>query len=235
MKVSVILPTYNERENISKLIHSILKLVKYPLEIIVVDDDSPDGTWKVVEKIKRRNKKIRLLRRVGKRGLASAIVDGVSLSKGNIIVWMDCDLSMPPELIPELIKTLKEHDVAIGSRYIKGGKDERKFLRVLTSRVINLLASLFLGFEIKDYTTGFVATKKAVLNNVIFSSKGHGEYCIEFLYKCNKNGYKVKEIPYTLVERKKGRTKTLINIFNFFKIVMIYCLTTLRLKIQGYR
>jgi len=122
--------------------------------------------------------------------------------------WMDCDFSMPPEIIPKLIDSLKDYDVAIGSRYVKGGKDNRTFVRILTSKIINLLACIFLDVGIKDYTTGFVAAKRRVLDKVKFLPKGHGEYCIEFLYKCSKGGFRIKEIPYSFVDRKRGNSKT---------------------------
>lgn len=93
--VSVILPTYNEKENIKRLISEILENMGKNVEILVVDDDSPDGTWKIVEDMAKENNNIILLRRMNKRGLTSALTDGIKLAKGNIIAWMDTDLSMP--------------------------------------------------------------------------------------------------------------------------------------------
>jgi dolichol-phosphate mannosyltransferase len=232
MKVSIVLPTYNERENIGELIDSLTKIVKYPKEIIVVDDNSPDETWKVVERIQKKNKDVKLLRRIGVRGLASAIADGISTSNGNIIVWMDCDLSMPPKLVPELIKALKEYDVAIGSRYVSGGKDKRNLIRVLTSKAVNLFAGIFLGFEVKDYTTGFFAVKRNVLDKIKFSTEGYGEYSIDVLYKAKKYGFKIKEIPYIYVSRKKGKTKTSSSIFTLLKYGILYCLSILKLRLM---
>lgn len=233
-KISVILPTYNEKNNIGKLINSILKIIKQPLEIIVVDDNSPDKTWKIVEKIKKKNNNVKLLRRMDKKGLASALYDGISLSRGNIIVWMDCDFSHPPELIPKLIDSMDSYDIIIASRYVKNGGDERSFIRVLTSRAINLFANVFLTSGIKDYTTGFVATKRNALNKIKFSPRGYGEYCIEFLYESYKNGLKIKEIPYTFYSRKFGKTKTISNIFQLLRHGIIYSLTIFRLKFNDY-
>src|SRR3989344_7640290 len=130
--ISVILPTYNEKGNIVKLINSILSNVKN-CEIMVVDDNSPDLTWKDVQKIKKKN--VKLIRRIKEKGLASAISRGIEESKGNVIVWMDCDLSHPPSLIPELVKKLNKYDIAVASRYVNGGADKRKFIRVFTSRI----------------------------------------------------------------------------------------------------
>ncbi len=122
-KISVILPTYNERENIGRLVERIFRSVNDSLQIIVVDDDSPDGTWKVVQEIAERDNRVRLLRRVGRRGLRSALVEGISLAQGEIVVWMDCDFSMPPEIVPHLVREIGAFDIVIGSRYVEGGKD----------------------------------------------------------------------------------------------------------------
>ena len=96
-KVSVILPTYNEKDNIPLLISEIFRQLPYETEIIVVDDDSPDGTWQVVEEMAKENQNLRLLRRVDKKGLVSALNDGIAVSEGDVVAWMDSDLSMPPE------------------------------------------------------------------------------------------------------------------------------------------
>lgn len=232
MFTSIILPTYNERDNIGKLIKSILKIVEHLKEIIVVDDDSPDRTWEIVKKIQRRNKKVRLLRRIGKRGVASAIYDGICLSKGDVILWMDCDFSMPPQLIPKLIESLNDYDVAIGSRYVKGGKDDRKFVRVLTSKIINLFASILLGFKIRDYTTGFVAAKRHVINKVKFLSEGHGEYCIEFLYKCIKKNFRIKEVPYSFTNREKGKSKTSEYVFSILTYGIWYIIRIIKVRFR---
>jgi dolichol-phosphate mannosyltransferase len=228
--ISIILSTYNERKNIEKLITFISRVVKQPMEIIVVDDDSPDRTWEIVEKIKRKNKKVKLLRRAHKGGLGSAILDGISLSKGDVVVWLDCDFSHPPEIIPKLIEELNGYDIAIGSRYVEEGGDEREFIRVLTSRMINLFANIFLGFDVKDYTTGFVAAKRHVLNKVKFSPEGHGEYCIEFLYLSKKSGFRIKEIPYVNALRRTGESKASPNILVFLRQGINYCLKVVDLK-----
>jgi dolichol-phosphate mannosyltransferase len=120
--LSVILPTYNEKDNIELLIRAVLRYTPRRTEIIVVDDDSPDGTWRLVGRLAKKAKNIRLLRRTEERGLTSALRDGIRLSRGRVCVWMDCDLSMPPEKIPELLgKVQKGYDIAIGSRYLRGG------------------------------------------------------------------------------------------------------------------
>ena len=137
VKVSVILPTYNEKENIEALLSEVVENVEPKPEMIVVDDYSPDGTWRIVEKIASRSPNVKLIVRKGRRGLATAIAEGVEHSTGEIIVWMDCDFSQPPQLIPRLIEALSESDVAVASRYVKGGGMHYSPSRTFTSRLIN--------------------------------------------------------------------------------------------------
>jgi dolichol-phosphate mannosyltransferase len=220
-KVSVIFPSYNESDNIIEAIRRVSRSLGNDLyEIIVVDDNSPDETWKIVENIK--NPKYKVIRRMKERGLASALTRGIENAKGNIIVWMDCDLGLPPEDVPRLVQKLKDYDVAIGSRYVKGGEDTRPVFRVFASILINLFASLVLGFKVRDYTSGFVAVRKEVLNKVKFSKKGFGEYFIEFAYKCVKNNFKVIEVGYRYTSRKGGISKSDGNLFTLLKYGMQY-------------
>ena len=155
--VSVILPTYNESMNIDSMVDSIRKNVKNA-EIIVSDDNSPDKTWEIAKKIKN----VKVIRRLKNKGVGPSIWDGIKIAKGDIIVWMDADLTMPSELIPKMIKALDNYDIVVGSRYVRGGGDKRSFLRVLTSRMINLFANIILNFRVLDYDSGFVAVKKEV-------------------------------------------------------------------------
>jgi len=105
--VSVVLPTYNERDNIYPLIQALLNhLADASPEIIVVDDDSPDGTWQVVAEVAAQDERVRLLRRLDERGLTSAIAAGIEQARGDIVVWMDCDFSMPPEVVPRLVAAI---------------------------------------------------------------------------------------------------------------------------------
>ena len=214
--ISVILPTYNEKDNIKEMIKQLLYYLKKDVEIIVSDDNSPDGTWKIVEDISKKNKQVKLIRRFKNKGVGPSIMDGIKKAKGRYIAWMDCDLTMPPSLLPKMVSLLKDYDVVVGSRYAKGGKDDRSFVRVATSRLINWFANIVLNFKIKDYDSGFVAAKSEVLKDVKFNPKGHGEYCIEFLYKCTRKGYKVKEIGYVFTERKLGESKTAQYVYSVF-------------------
>ena len=220
-KVSVIFPSYNESENIVEAIKRVSKsLGKQLYEVIVVDDNSPDETWKIVQNM--RNPKYKVIRRMKERGLASAIARGVDEAKGNVVVWLDCDLGIPPEIIPRLVEKLKYYDVATGSRYVKGGKELRSWWRAQLSIMINKFAQLVLGYYFKDYTSGFAAVKKEVLNKIKLSKEGFGEYFIEFIYKSIKSGYKVTEVGYVYGTRKGGISKSDSNLFVLLKYGIQY-------------
>ncbi len=228
--VTIILPTYNEKDNIEDLIKAIQRSLGSSVEIIVVDDDSPDKTWQVVGKLTNEN--VRLLRRLDQRCLTTAIADGISLSKGEIVGWMDCDFSMPPEKLPALVESLNEYDIAIGSRYVEGGKDDRStLLGIISSKIINYCTKHILDPSITDYTTGFVVAKKKVFKEIDLRGD-YGEYCIDFLYRALKKGFKVKEIPYKCIPRKLGESKTAPDLITFFKRGTKYIKTVIRLRFQ---
>jgi dolichol-phosphate mannosyltransferase len=214
--VSVILPTYNERDNIKDLICDILSQIKETIEIIVVDDNSPDHTWKIAEDIKNPN--VKVIRRINERGLATAIARGIREAKGDVISWMDADKCMPPAVLAQMLKNIGEYDIVLGSRYIEDGKDARNFFRRLTSRIINGFSRLLLGAGVKDWDSGFIALKRAVLERVAFPARGYGDYFIEFIYRCRRKGFKIKEVPYTFTERQKGSSKTAPTFLEFLKL-----------------
>jgi dolichol-phosphate mannosyltransferase len=211
--ISIILATYNESENILEVIQAIFASMREPVEIIVVDDDSPDQTWKIAMEL--NDQRVKVIRRVNTRGLASAINRGIIESQGEIIGWMDADMCHPPTLLPSMLEALASCDVVIGSRYVNGGKDDRAPSRVLTSRLINRLANIVLGYSILDYDSGFILMRRKVLNYVSLTPTGYGAYFIDFLYACCRKGLKVVEIPYTFTERKKGVSKSNVNLLQF--------------------
>lgn len=228
--LSIILPTYNESENIIDLIDAICKHAGFPLEIIVVDDDSPDLTWKIARDY--NNPYVKVIRRTETRGLSTAIQKGLQGAKGDIVGWMDADMGMPPSALPEMIEALRSFDVVIGSRYIQGGKDMRGFTRVITSRMINCFAGIMLGFSIKDYDSGFIVLKRPVLDKVSFPAGGYGEYFIELVFRCKNAGFKIKEIPYTFRDREKGKSKTAATFFEFFKLGAGYILKIISIRFK---
>jgi len=219
-RVSIVLATFNERENVLATIGSLFAHLGDSIEVIVVDDDSPDGTWRLAQDLNDR--RVKVIRRVGTRGLASAFNRGILESRGEIIGWMDADMCMPPALLPGMIALLADHDVVVGSRYVAGGKDDRAPLRVFASRAINALATLVLGYGIRDYDSGFVVVKRSVFDKVSLIPTGYGAYFMEFLYTCRRKGLSVKEVPYVFRDRQKGISKSAPSLFRFFRTGLQY-------------
>jgi dolichol-phosphate mannosyltransferase len=233
-KVSVVLPSYNERENIEEAIDRITKSVGEKLEeIIIVDDNSPDETWKLVQELNKP--KVRLIKRINEKGLASALADGVAAAKGNVVVWMDCDLGLPPEDIPRLVEKLDKYDVAIGSRYAKNGKDLRPAWRAALSTALNIYSSLILGWEVRDYSSGFIAVHKPVTEEIKWDKKGFGEYFVEFAYKCVKKGFSVTEVGYEFKDRVKGTSKSSGDLSTLLKYGLQYGIKVLKVRFKGYK
>ena len=219
--VSVILPSYNERENIEEAVDRIsAALGDQLLEIIIVDDDSPDETWKLVKELNRE--KVNLIHRKEEKGLASALAAGVEKSSGDIVVWLDCDLGIPPEEIINLIQQLNIYDVSIGSRYVKNGSDSRAKWITISSKIVNILAQIMLTNEVKDYTSGFIALKRNVVDKIKINPQGFGEYFIEFVYRCIQEKYKIIEIGYAYGNRKGGVSKSSDNFIVFIKLGFNY-------------
>jgi len=233
LDLSIILPTYNEAENIALLIESILQEIEdKQFEIIVVDDNSPDGTWKIVQQLQEHNPSIRLIRRIGERGLASALQTGISSGQGKMILWMDCDFSHPPDLIPKMIRMAKKFDVVIASRFVEGGRSQYSPERTLASLLVSYFARTVLDPSVKDYTSGFVICYREVFDKVTLTGH-HGEYFIGFVYRCLKNGYKIKEIPYTCANRRFGESKTAPNFLALMAQGYSYGMEILRTRIFG--
>jgi dolichol-phosphate mannosyltransferase len=234
IQISVILPTYNEAENIIPLIQEILTQVPSESEIIVVDDDSPDRTWEAVEGLGKKEPRVRLLRRIGRKGLTSALQEGINLSKGQYVFWMDCDFSMPPDKIPELLKALEDHEIAMGSRYIPGGEEKgHSLMGSFLSRVICWLASLILNPAIKDFTSGYIGIRREVLKTLPLRGD-YGEYFIELIYKAYKKGYRIKEIPYRCLPRRSGESKTATHLWGYLKRGRKYLAAIIRLRLGLY-
>lgn len=219
-RISIVLATFNEQENILDTIASLFSHLGDFAEVIVVDDDSPDKTWHLAQELK--NPRVKVIRRVGTRGLASAFNRGILESQGQIVGWMDADMCMPPAMLPGMVALLDRYDVVVGSRYAPGGRDDRARLRVLASRLINGLATLVLGYGIKDYDSGFVVVRRSVFDRVSLIPTGYGAYFIEFLYTCRRKGLTVHEVPYTFRDRQKGISKSAPSLWRFFVTGMQY-------------
>ena len=212
--VSIIIPTYNESQNIINILKSIgSNLPKNLLtQAIIVDDNSPDGTGKIVEDYMKNLKKmanytIEVIHRKAKDGLGSAILNGIQHAKGDTIVVMDSDFSHPPQIIPKLIESVKKYqfDIAVASRYIKGGNIQGWSLkRKIMSKFATLIAKKGLGIDAKDPMSGFFAFKKNILNGLNIDAIGY-KILLEILVK-TKN-VTITEIPYTFQDREFGSSK----------------------------
>ncbi len=238
--VCTVLPTYNERDNIGPLIDGILDSAITPHMVLVVDDDSPDGTWQAVgDAVERWGARVALIRRQEEKGLTSAIQRGIdeamAVYGASIVTWMDCDLSMPPQDIPRLVRALVEEgvDVAVGSRWVAGGGDQAHGLMARTlSWIINHLAVLLLGRAVHDYTSGFVAAKAHVLQRIRLRGD-YGEYCIDFLHRAAKLGYRIQEVPYICVPRASGDSKTGADLWDYLAKGRPYLATIWRLRSES--
>ena len=227
-KISIILSTYNEAKVIENTINEILKHVKN-VEIIVVDDNSPDGTLEKVKKIKYPNLKTFSKK---SRGLAAALLTGLINSSGDVIGWIDSNQPSLVKKLPDMISKLDNYHMVILSRYIEGGGDQRKGLRILSSKIINFCCRLILDSEIKDYTSGMFTMKRSVLTDVVPISYGHGEFFIEFLYKAKKKGIKILEFPFTQPPDDEGTTKTAPNILRFIYLGFFYITRIILLRFR---
>jgi len=213
MKIFIMVPTYNEKENIKTLIDEILKLKIKNLHIVVVDDNSPDNTWKIVQQISKKNKNVHLLLRKSDKGRGSAGRDGFiyCLKHGaDIIVEMDADMSHNPKYILVMIKELKNADVILGSRRVKGSKEiGRSQFRRLVTLIANLYITWMLGIRVKDCNSGYRCFKREVLEKIKpekIESKGPS-IVQEVLFKTHLNKFRIKEIPITFINRTKGKSK----------------------------
>ncbi len=210
-KILICSPTYNESENIEIFCEKIFNINKN-FHLLVIDDNSPDRTYKIVEKLKFKYKNLYLLKRKKKLGLGSAIRDGMNYAlkkKYNALLTLDADLSHSPEEIPSLIYKLKSYDFIIGSRYISGGKSDYKGYRDLISRLANKLCRFILNMPFNEFTTSFrIYNRKClkVLKNASLKSDGYSAQ-IEFFYYVYIEGLRCVEVPINFKQRFKGDSK----------------------------
>jgi len=213
MKTYVMIPTYNERENIKTTIDNILKLKIKNLHIVVIDDNSPDGTWKIVQSISKKKKNVHLLLRKKNKGRGSAGKDGFiyCLKHGaKIIVEMDADMSHDPKYIPSMIDELKNVHLVLGSRRVKGSKEiGRGLIRRIITYFANIYIRILLGLKIKDCNSGFRCFKREALEGINPESiRSKGPSIVqEVLFKIHLKGFKIKEVPITFINRTKGKSK----------------------------
>ncbi len=213
MKTTIVVPTYNESENIRALTDALLKIPD--IHILFVDDNSPDGTGDMAEVLKSEtNGRVDVMHRPGKMGLGSAYIQGFQYAMNNgadVVGQMDADFSHPIEKIPEMLSLLPGCDFVIGSRYTKGGSlDERwPFWRKFLSGFGNFYARTILGLSIKDVTAGFKLWKKETLQGMPLERVRSNGYIfqVEMCYVATKLGYHAKETPIHFADRRWGTSK----------------------------
>jgi dolichol-phosphate mannosyltransferase len=234
MKIVVVIPTYNEAENIIRLLKDIFSQKIPGLEAVVVDDNSPDATAEKAEQAKKLFSGIHILKRPGKFGYGSSVIVGFkkALAIGaDLIISMDADFSHSPDDLPRLISAITEEnaDVVIGSRKIPGGKIEGwGWFRLFISETAQTLSRAILGLKPKDVTAGFRIYKRRVLESINMDEIKSNGYAFleEFLFKIQEKGFKIKEIPVIFKERTQGRSKLKIRDIKEF----LYFLLPFRFK-----
>ena len=236
MKISIVVPTYNESQNLPVLIDQLVNVFKeYKIDanIIIIDDNSPDGTGIVADELAEKNTSIHVINRDRKLGIGSAHIDGLKYAIEKIasdaVFTMDSDLSHDPECIPDFIKLcIKGCDVVVGSRYIENGEIENwPFHRKIISKGANFLASTVLGVNIHDMTTGYRCYTKKVIQTIDLDSiKSNGySFLEEILFRCAEKKFIICETPIVFHDRKHGKSK-----LSRYEMVK-FLITILRLKI----
>jgi dolichol-phosphate mannosyltransferase len=236
MKTSIILPTYNEKDNIVELIQAIFAALasdSLDFEVVVVDDNSPDGTAAAVERNFNGDGRVKLFVRTGERGLASAIRYGLDHSAGDILVFMDTDFNHDPAIIPQMIKFLEYYDIIIGSRFVMAGGMEDRF-RQFSSQIYNYAIRLLFGTPVHDNLSGFFSIYRDKLVSMDLDQiyYGYGDYFIRLLMVAHKRGYNMLEIPVFYRLRLHGHSKTqFLSIFSQYSRALL----VLRLKLWAGR
>lgn len=213
LRATVVLPTYNELANIVPLITEILdrgRQAGHELEVLVVDDNSPDGTAQAVSQAFAGEPAVRVVLRKNQRGLASAVYRGIQEAAMPVVALMDSDFNHHPRDLARLLSALPGNDMVLGSRYVPGGGMKTSRLRWLGSYAFNLYVRWLLGVHTRDNLSGFLVAKKETLltfgrQEVFF---GYGDYAIRLLYMAQQQGLRIKELPVVYEHRLGGESKT---------------------------
>lgn len=212
-KKLVIIPTYNEKDNIEKILNSIFALKIPDLDVLVIDDNSPDGTADIVRKLMEKNSRIHLLQRKGKLGLGTAYVEGFRYALQRdyqYIFEMDADLSHDPREIPNFLEAIKDADLVIGSRYLTGvNVINWPLMRLFISVMANKYTRVITGMPITDCTSGYKCFRRTVLESIPMDQVRSNGYSfqIEVHFKVWKRGFRIKEIPIIFYDRTVGSSK----------------------------
>jgi len=207
--ISLVIPTRNERDNIVPLLDAVCAVLSgHNFEVWIVDDDSPDLTWEVASTYANSHPEIFVLRRIGERGLSSAVVAGFMKATGDVLAVMDADLSHDPSLLPRLIDAVDAGaDMAVGSRRVPGGgADNWKWHRRKTSDVATALAKWWLAAPLSDPMSGYFALRRSVFESVSGAMQNEG-YKILLEIVCRARPKKIVELPYVFHDRRQGVSK----------------------------
>jgi dolichol-phosphate mannosyltransferase len=213
----VVIPTYNEAENLPLLVPRVLEQSPQ-IEVLVVDDDSPDGTGKVAASLGERDPRVHVLHRSAKTGLGSAYREGIAeaLELGaDLVVQMDADFSHPPDVLPIMLREIEDHDVVVGSRYLNGITVVNwPIERILLSYYGNWYVRKVTGLPITDTTGGFRCLRRSILERIgIEQIRAEGyAFQIEINYRCVKYGARIKEIPFFFLDRTRGSSKLTLRV-----------------------
>ena len=212
MKTLIIIPTYNEYENLSPLLENIFSYVPQT-DILIVDDNSPDGTGELVDRIALTDKRVHIIHRSGKLGLGTAYVTGFKYAIAHnydAAFEMDADFSHDPQYLPNFLTAIEDADLVIGSRYIPGGATPNwSIIRRLISGCGNIFARLVLGMPIHDCTAGYRCYRREVLERIdleSIESQGYG-FQVELAYRVMKGGFRIVETPIVFMDRRVGKSK----------------------------
>ena len=229
MQISIILPTYNEKDNIIKLVNELLKINKNRqpiIEIVIVDDNSPDKTYLICQKRYKNFDNIKVILRNNIRGLAYSIREGLENSKGDYLIVMDTDFTHDPKLIPKMLDQIEFHDIVSGSRYVNGGSMENRLHEKL-SFYYNVFLKLLLKTNINDNLGGFFCIKRNFLKKLSYDQIffGYGDYFFRLLFYSKKFNAKISEIPAIYKKRTHGKSKS-----NFILMLFKYFFSALKLR-----
>jgi dolichol-phosphate mannosyltransferase len=207
----ICIPTYNERENLPSIVEELLHVA--PVDILVIDDNSPDGTGAVADLLAKEHPRVNVLHRPGKQGLGKAYLAGFKWALErhyDYIFEMDADFSHQPRYIPEFLRAIQDHDLVLGSRYVKGGGTENwSAVRKVISQGGSLYARTILGLSVRDVTGGFKCFRREVLESLDLDSVESTGYTfqIELTYRATQKGFRIKEVPIVFFERVAGNSK----------------------------
>ena len=212
MKKLILLPTYNERGNLENLVSKVLAL-SLDVDILVIDDNSPDGTGEIADRLSKVDPHVKVLHRPKKEGLGRAYKDGFRWALENsydVMMQMDADLSHDPAVLPEFLKQIESYDAVFGSRYLNGVRVQNwSFKRLVLSKLSNEFVRVVLGLPSTDTTTAYKCFRRKVVEAWDWEALNgrQNAFLIELVWQTVKKGFRVKEIPFTFVERESGESK----------------------------